>query len=73
METLCTEDCTALLFATSSTSYTLSFLQSSQRRWMFEMKVIVNKLRITLLVPDNVSVYQHLNDYLKAVYFVREI
>lgn len=40
---------------------------------MFEMKVIVNKLRITLLVPDNVSVYQHLNDYLKAVYFVREI
>lgn len=71
--TPCTEYCTVLLFANSTNIVYLILSAKLTKTGDVRNEVIVKELRITLLVLENVNVSQHLNSYLKAVYFVREI
>lgn len=56
METLCTEDCTVLIFASSTNIVYLILSAKLTKAVYVRNESYFNKLRITLLVPDNVSV-----------------
>lgn len=73
MDTLCKEYYTVLLFANSTNIEYLILSAKLTKTADVRNEVIAMELRITLLLLENVNASQHLNSYLKAVYFVREI